>query len=96
MSDDTNPTTGPASEEAPDETPADTSVETSAGAPTEEGRTGQDGDDDGGAALERAQEAIDDAQDAQGSVAAHDDITTRDDAVAGKYSEDPGGEGGHP
>ena len=88
MSDDTNPTTGPASEETAAETPADTTAETAGQART--------GDDDGGAALERAQDAIDEAHDAQGSVAAHDDITSRDEAMAGEYSEDPGGEGGHP
>ena len=62
----------------------------SAGAPAEAAQ------DDGGAALERAQEAIDAAQDAEGTVAAHDDITTHDAALAGEYSEDPDGTGGHP
>jgi hypothetical protein len=52
--------------------------------------------DDHGAALDRAADAIRDAQEAQGSVAAHDDITSRDDDRAGEYSEDPDGEGGHP
>jgi hypothetical protein len=80
VSDDTNPTTG--SDEAP-------------GA-ADEPRTDPVGGDDGGAALERAQEAIDDARDAEGGVAANDDITTHDDAMAGEYSEDAYGEGGHP
>lgn len=53
-------------------------------------------EDDRGAALERAAESIREAQDAEDRVAAHDDITTRDDERAGEYSEDPGGEGGHP
>jgi hypothetical protein len=52
--------------------------------------------DDHGAALERAAQSIREAQDAEGGVAAHDDITTRDDERAGEYSEDPNGEGGHP
>ena len=92
MSDDTNPTTGPASEETAGETPAETTAETAA----ETAGQARTGDDDGGAALERAQDAIDEAHDAQGSVAAHDDITSRDEAMAGEHSEDPGGEGGHP
>jgi hypothetical protein len=53
-------------------------------------------EDDHGAALDRAAESIREAQEAGGSVAAHDDITTRDDERAGEYSEDPNGEGGHP
>jgi hypothetical protein len=56
----------------------------------------QTGSDDGGEALERSAESIREAQDAEGQVAAHDDITTLDAARAGEYSEDPGGEGGHP
>ena len=52
--------------------------------------------DDGGAALERSAEAIDDAREAEAPVAASDDISARDDEMAGEYSEDPGGEGGHP
>ena len=51
---------------------------------------------DGGEALERAAESIREARDAEGTVAASDDITSRDDERAGEYSEDPGGEGGHP
>lgn len=54
------------------------------------------GSDDGGAALERAEEAIDDARDAGASVAANDDITARDDERAGEYSETPDGESGAP
>ncbi len=46
--------------------------------------------------LERAAESIREAKDAEGEVAAHDDITTLDDERAGEYSEDAGGEGGHP
>lgn len=91
MSDDTS-TTGPAADETPDETTSETREETPAG----EARPGETGGDDGGAALERAQEAIDEAQEAEGAVAAHDDITSRDDTMAGAYSEDPGGEDGHP
>ena len=52
--------------------------------------------DDGGAALERAEEAIDDARDAGASVAANDDITARDADKAGEYSETPNGEPGAP
>lgn len=52
--------------------------------------------EDGGTALERAGEAIREAKDAGGTVAANEDITTLDDQRAGDYSEDPGGEGGHP
>lgn len=46
--------------------------------------------------LERAAESIREARDAEGEVAAHDDITTLDDERAGIYSEDPDDEGGHP
>jgi len=52
--------------------------------------------DDGGAALDRAEEAIDDARDARASVAANDDITALDDERAGEYSETPDGESGAP
>jgi hypothetical protein len=52
--------------------------------------------DDHGDALERSAESIREARDAEGTVAANDDITARDDERAGEYSEDPGGEGGHP
>lgn len=52
--------------------------------------------DDHGAALERAAESIREAREAGGTVAAHEDITTQDDARAGEHSEDPDGEGGHP
>jgi hypothetical protein len=51
---------------------------------------------DDGDALGRASAAIREAHDAEGAVAANDDITTRDDERAGEHSEDPGGEGGHP
>lgn len=47
-------------------------------------------------ALDRADESIREARDAEGAVAARDDITTLDDARAGVNSEDPDGEGGHP
>jgi len=53
---------------------------------------GHDQDD----ALERAAESIRQARAAEGTVAANDDITARDDERAGENSEDPGGEGGHP
>lgn len=52
--------------------------------------------DDGGEALERSAEAIKDAREAEAPVAATDDITTRDDEMAGEYSEDSYGEAGHP
>ncbi len=52
--------------------------------------------DDQDAALDRAAESIREARDAEGRVAANDDITSRDDERAGAYSEDPEGEGGHP
>ncbi|GAA3564562.1 hypothetical protein GCM10022197_20290 [Microlunatus spumicola] len=52
--------------------------------------------EDGGTALEQAGEAIREAKDAGGTVAANEDITTLDAQRAGEYSEDPGGEGGHP
>jgi hypothetical protein len=58
--------------------------------------SGAPAEDDQGAALARAGEAIDEARGAEGDVAAHDDITSRDDARAGQHSEDPDGEGGHP
>ena len=51
---------------------------------------------DGETALERSGDAIREAKDAGGSVAASEDITTLDDQRAGDYSEDPNGEGGHP
>ena len=52
--------------------------------------------DDGGDALDRAAEAIHEARDAEGSVEANDDITSRDDERAEEHSEDPGAEGSHP
>ena len=52
--------------------------------------------DDDGAALERSAEAIRDAKDAGGTVAAHEDITSLDDRRAGDQSVDPDGEGGTP
>jgi hypothetical protein len=52
--------------------------------------------DDHGEALERSAEAIREARDAEAPVADRDDITVRDDERAGVYSEDVGGEGGHP
>ncbi|HEY0237682.1 MAG TPA: hypothetical protein VGC37_03480 [Friedmanniella sp.] len=52
--------------------------------------------DDQGAALDRASDAIDEAREAEGRVAASDDITSRDEAHAGEHSEDPDGSGGHP
>ncbi len=52
--------------------------------------------DDGGAALDRVEEAISEARDAGTSVAANDDIITRDDEKAGEYSETPEGQGGAP
>jgi hypothetical protein len=53
-------------------------------------------DEHGETALEHTEKAIHEARDAGGSVAASGDITTLDDQRAGEYSEDPGGEGGHP
>ena len=53
-------------------------------------------DEGGTGALDRAAESIHDAKDAEGAVAANDDITTRDADRAGDYSEDPDGSGGHP
>jgi len=50
----------------------------------------------GETALGRADDAIREAKDAGGTVAANEDITTLDDQRAGDYSEDPNGEGGHP
>ena len=55
-----------------------------------------DAGDDQGEALDRAAASIREARDAEGTVAANDDITTRDAERAGEHSEDPGGEGGHP
>lgn len=52
--------------------------------------------DDGGEALERSAAAIKDAREAEAPVAASDDITARDDEMAGEYSEDSYGEAGHP
>ncbi|MGI3784519.1 MAG: hypothetical protein ACRYG2_27480 [Janthinobacterium lividum] len=52
--------------------------------------------DDDGAALERAARSIREAHDAEGQVAANDDITSADEAKAGEHSEDPDGTGGHP
>lgn len=49
-----------------------------------------------GTTLDRVAESIREARAAQASVAAHGDISTLDDQRAGEYSEDPGGEGGHP
>jgi hypothetical protein len=53
-------------------------------------------DDEDGAALRRSAESIREAREAEGGVAASDDITTLDEDRAGEYSEDPDGEGGHP
>ena len=53
-------------------------------------------DDDGGAALERSSGSIREAREAEGSVAAHDDITSLDEQREGEHSEDPDGEGGAP
>ncbi|SER08865.1 hypothetical protein [Microlunatus flavus] len=64
--------------------------------PTPAPAAGDPAGDDHGAALERSAEAIDEAREAEAPVAARDDITTRDSEMAGEYSEDPGGEGGHP
>lgn len=50
--------------------------------------------DDGGAALDRAAAAIDEASEAEAGVAANDDITSRDDERAETHSEDPGVEDG--
>ena len=52
--------------------------------------------DDHGAALRRSADSIKEAEDAEGVVAGHDDITTLDAQRAGEYSEDPDGSGGHP
>lgn len=52
--------------------------------------------DDQGAALERAAESIDTAREAEGRVAANDDITTADQSQAGEHSQSPDGEGGRP
>ena len=53
------------------------------------------GSDDGGAALERSAASIREAKDAEGTVAAHEDITTLDAQRAETHSEDPGAEGDH-
>ena len=63
---------------------------------TDQSDTTTDARDDQDDALARAAESIREARDAEGAVAANDDITTRDDERAGEHSEDPGGEGGHP
>jgi hypothetical protein len=51
-------------------------------------------EDDGGA-LDRAAESIHEARDAEGAVAANDDITSLDEERAEVHSEDPGAEGDH-
>ena len=53
-------------------------------------------EDDHGAALERSADAIREARDAEGGVAAHGDITSADADHAGEASEDPDGQGGTP
>jgi hypothetical protein len=53
-------------------------------------------DDDGGAALESSADAIQEAREAEGTVAAADDITSEDDDRAGEHSLDPDGQGGQP
>jgi hypothetical protein len=45
---------------------------------------------DDGSALDRAATAIHEARDAEGTVAANDDITSRDDERAEQHSDDPG------
>lgn len=53
-------------------------------------------DEDGqGAALDRAAEAIQEAKDAGGRVAANDDITAVDAQRAGDAAPDPEADGGH-
>ena len=51
---------------------------------------------DDGIGLQHVDELIREAKDAGARVAANDDITSADDAEAGKFSEDPDGSGGHP
>ena len=46
--------------------------------------------------LERADESIREARDAEGGVAANDDITSLDEQREGDASENPDGEAGHP
>jgi hypothetical protein len=53
-------------------------------------------EDDHGAALERAAGSIQEAREAEGTVAAADDITSQDEERAGEHSPDPDGEGGRP
>jgi hypothetical protein len=53
-------------------------------------------DDDHGAALERSADAIQDAQEAGGGVAANDDITSLDERREGENSDNPDGGGGLP
>lgn len=52
--------------------------------------------DDQSAALDRAAGAIREAKDAEGTVAANEDITSRDDEHAGENSDNPDGGGGLP
>jgi hypothetical protein len=63
---------------------------------TETTPTSPPADAGGTEALDQAAKSIRDAKDAEGHVAANDDITTRDDDRAGEHSEDPDGTGGHP
>ena len=53
-------------------------------------------EDDASAALDRSASSIHEAEDAAGTVAAHEDITLQDAERAGEHSEDPDGTGGHP
>ena len=64
--------------------------------PTPEPNPATPAEDDQGAALERAAESIQEAQEAGGRVVANDDITTADEARAGEHSQSPDGEGGRP
>ena len=70
-----------------------TETDTSETGPTPASPPAEESD---GEALDRAAESIRDAKDAEGTVAANDDITAQDDDRAGEYSEDPDGAGGHP
>ncbi len=71
-----------------DPQPTDPSTGTSADDPL--------ADDDQGAALDRAAGSIREAKDAEGTVAANDDITAEDEDRAGEHSDNPDGGGGLP
>jgi hypothetical protein len=73
--------------------PADPQPDTRMDDETDLPASGSSDKGDDGAALDRAAESIRDAQAAEGTVAANEDITSLDEQRAGEHSETPDGGG---